>query len=151
MAHTDLYIVDNSTEDTTVKKYLTDWCSVSKQMDIATGYLEIGGLLALDTHWQKLDKIRIILGNEMTKRTKDVIDEVASSMLRTFRQSVDQEHEHNEFLIGVPAILDALKNGKIECCFDGEYNLIKNEVIDGASEDINKIFDQLIELTNGDS
>lgn len=115
MAHKDLYIVDNSTEDTTVKKYLTDWCSVSKQMDIATGYLEIGGLLALDTHWQKLDKIRIILGNEMTKRTKDVIDEVASSMLRTFRQSVDQEHEHNEFLIGVPAILDALKNGKIEC------------------------------------
>ena len=115
MAHKDLYIVDNSTEDTTVKKYLTDWCSVSKQMDIATGYLEIGGLLALDTHWQKLDKIRIILGNEMTKRTKDVIDEVASSMLRTFRQSVDQEQEHNEFLIGVPAILDALKNGKIEC------------------------------------
>lgn len=115
MAHKDLYIVDNSTEDTTVKKYLTDWCSVSKQMDIATGYLEIGGLLTLDTHWQKLDKIRIILGNEMTKRTKDVIDEVASSMLRTFRQSVDQEQEHNEFLIGVPAILDALKNGKIEC------------------------------------
>ena len=37
MAHKDLYIVDNSTEDTTVKKYLTDWCSVSKQMDIATG------------------------------------------------------------------------------------------------------------------
>ena len=115
MAHKDLYIVDNSTEDTTVKKYLTDWCSVSKQMDIATGYLEIGGLLALDTHWQKLDKIRIILGNEMTKRTKDVIEEVASSMLRTFRQSVDQEQEHNEFLIGVPAILDALKCGKIEC------------------------------------
>ena len=44
-----------------------------------------------------------------------------------------------------------VKNGKIECCFDVEYNLIKNEVIDGASEDINKIFDQLIELTNGDS
>lgn len=115
MTHKDLYIVDNSTEDTTVKKYLTDWCSVSKQMDIATGYLEIGGLLALDTHWQKLDKIRIILGSEMTKRTKDVIDEVASSMLRTFRQSVDQEQEHNEFLIGVPAILAALKSGKIEC------------------------------------
>ena len=51
----------------------------------------------------------------MTKRTKDVIDEVASSMLRTFRQSVDQEQEHNEFLIGVPAILAALKSGKIEC------------------------------------
>jgi hypothetical protein len=30
-------------------------------MDIATGYLEIGGLLDLDQSWQKLEKIRIIL------------------------------------------------------------------------------------------
>ena len=58
MAYNNLYIVDNSTEQQSVKEYLTDWCKVSKQMDIATGYLEIGGLLALDTHWQKLDKIR---------------------------------------------------------------------------------------------
>jgi hypothetical protein len=34
-------------------------------MDIATGYLEVGGLLSLDGDWQKLDKIRIILGNEV--------------------------------------------------------------------------------------
>ena len=74
MPHKDLYIVDNSTEQQSVREYLLDWCNVSKQMDIATGYLEIGGLLALDTHWQKLDKIRIILGNEVTKRTKDVIN-----------------------------------------------------------------------------
>ena len=68
MSHKDLYIVDNSSEEQSVKKYLTEWCSVSKQMDIATGYLEIGGLLSLDSEWQKLDKIRIILGNEVTKR-----------------------------------------------------------------------------------
>ena len=70
MPHKDLYIVDNSTEQQSVKEYLLDWCNVSKQMDIATGYLEIGGLLELDSHWQKLDKIRIILGNEVTKRTQ---------------------------------------------------------------------------------
>ena len=84
-------------------------------MDIATGYLEIGGLLALDTHWQKLDKIRIILGNEMTKRTRDVIDKVVEFLLSRFNDSIDAEHEHNEFLVGVPAILDAMKSGKIEC------------------------------------
>lgn len=76
MPHNNLYIVDNSSQEQSVKEYLVDWCKVSKQMDIATGYLEIGGLLALDTHWQKLDKIRIILGNEMTKRTKDVISNI---------------------------------------------------------------------------
>ena len=41
-------------------------------------------------------------------------------------------------------------SGEIGSCFDSEYNLIKNEVIDGASEEINKIFDQLIELSNGE-
>lgn len=115
MAYNDLYIVDNSTEQQSVKEYLTDWCQVSKQMDIATGYLEIGGLLALDTHWQKLDKIRIILGNEMTKRTKDVIDKVVEVMLSSFNDSIDAENERNEFLVWVPAILDAMKLGKIEC------------------------------------
>ena len=115
MPHKDLYIVDNSSEQQSVKEYLIDWCKVSKQMDIATGYLEIGGLLALDTHWQKLDKIRIILGNEVTKRTKDVIDKVVEAFLSRFNDSIDVEHERNEFLVGVPAILDAMKSGKIEC------------------------------------
>ena len=88
MSYKDLYIVDNSTEQQSVKEYLIDWCKVSKQMDIATGYMEIGGLLALDPHWQKLDKIRIILGNEMTKRTKDVIDKVVETLLSQDRKSV---------------------------------------------------------------
>lgn len=115
MNHKPLYIVDNSSEKKSVKQYLTDWCNVSKQMDIATGYLEIGGLLDLDQSWQKLEKIRIILGNEVTKRTKDVIDKVVSSLLNKLKESVDKEQEKNEFLIGVPAIIDAMKLRKIEC------------------------------------
>lgn len=115
MEHQGLYVVDNSSENQTVKRYLTEWCQVSKQMDIATGYLEIGGLLDLDQSWQKLDKIRIILGNELTKRTKNVIDSVVTTMLSRLKDSVDYEQEHNEFLIGVPAIVNALKSGKIEC------------------------------------
>ena len=45
MPYQNLYTVDNSSEEQSVKNYLRDWCSVSKQMNIATGYLEIGGLL----------------------------------------------------------------------------------------------------------
>lgn len=115
MQHNNLYIVDNSDTDVSVKKYLTEWCTVSKQMDIATGYLEIGGLLALDGDWQKLDKIRIILGNEVTKRTQDVIEQAVQAILGRLKTSVDDEQEKNEFLVGVPAIVDALKTGKIEC------------------------------------
>ena len=115
MKHNNLYIVDNSDTDASVKKYLTEWCSVSKQMDIATGYLEIGGLLALDGNWQKLDKVRIILGNEVTKRTHDVIEQAVQGILSKLKTSVDNEQEKNEFLVGIPAIVDALKTGKIEC------------------------------------
>lgn len=115
MNHQALYIVDNASEEQSVRKYLSEWCGVSKQMDIATGYLEVGGILALDAEWQKIDKIRIILGNEMTKRTKTVIDAVVSSILHRIKESVDQEQDRNEFLVGVPAILAALQCGKIEC------------------------------------
>lgn len=110
-----LYIVDNAGEEQSVQKYLSEWCSISKQMDIATGYLEIGGLLALDGDWQKLDKIRIILGNEVTRRTGDVISSVVDMLLNRLKDSVDQEQERNEFLIGFPAILEAMRTGKIEC------------------------------------
>ena len=111
----DLYIVDNSSENKSVLQYLNEWCDVSKQFDIATGYLDIGGFLALDGQWQKLEKIRIILGNEMTRRTKDVIDHVVDVLLNKLDDSINIEHEKNEFLVGVPAILNAMKTGKIEC------------------------------------
>ena len=114
MEHRRLYVVDNSSEEQSVKQYLCEWCSVSKQMDIATGYLEIGGLLDLDQSWQKLDKIRIILGNEVTKRTQEVIDAAVQALLSRLKDSVDDEQEHNEFLIGVPLIIDAMKTRKIE-------------------------------------
>ena len=104
MGHSDLYIVDNGNDEQIVKKYLREWCLISKQMDIATGYLEIGGLLSLDTEWQKLDKIRIILGNEVTRRTKEVIDKAVETLLETIKNSIDSEQEKIDFLIGVPAI-----------------------------------------------
>lgn len=110
-----LYYVDNSLDNWNVKEYLKQWCKVSKQMDVATGYLEIGGLLDLDHEWQKLNKIRIILGDEVTKRTKEIIEQAVNSMLARINNSVDKEQEKNEFLIGVPAIVEALKERRIEC------------------------------------
>ena len=115
MPHNDLFIVDNNGEERTVQKYLKQWCPISRQMDIATGYLEIGGLLDLDGEWQKMEKIRIILGNEMTRRTHSVIEGVVEMMVSRLRDSVDDEQEKNEFLIGVPAIIHAMQTRKIEC------------------------------------
>lgn len=149
MTYNDLYIVDNSTEQHSVKHYLKEWCDVSKQMDIATGYLEIGGLLALDRHWQKLDKIRIILGNEMTQRTKDVIDKVAEALIARFKGSIDTEHERNDFLVGVPSILEAMKSGKIECRVFDKSKFHAKAYITYFSDDYRKRFIQSMNVPTG--
>jgi len=47
-----------------VRDYLREWSEISNTFDIATGGLEVGALLALDGYWQKLEKIRILMGND---------------------------------------------------------------------------------------
>jgi hypothetical protein len=69
----ELFIVDNSDEAWKGLKYLQDWTEIASAFDIATGYFEIGALLALDGKWQKLDKIRILMGNEVSARTRKAI------------------------------------------------------------------------------
>ena len=41
----ELFIVDNSNDNWKVLRYLHDWRQISKGIDIATGYSEIGALL----------------------------------------------------------------------------------------------------------
>ncbi len=65
----ELFIVDNSDDDWKVLRYLHDWCQLSKGIDIATGYFEIGGLLGLNDEWRKVDAIRILMGDEVSLRT----------------------------------------------------------------------------------
>ena len=71
----ELFIVDNSDTDWKVLRYLHDWCQISKAIDIATGYFEIGSLLFLEDEWQKVDRIRILMGDEVSKRTKNAFVE----------------------------------------------------------------------------
>jgi hypothetical protein len=44
----DLFIVDNSDKDWKVLNYLCEWTDIATSFDIATGYFEIGAMLALD-------------------------------------------------------------------------------------------------------
>src|SRR5437870_83993 len=66
----DLFIVDNGDTDWKVLRYLHDWADLAHTLDIATGYFEISSLLALDGQWQKLAKLRILMGDEVSKRTR---------------------------------------------------------------------------------
>ena len=111
-----LFIVDNSVSGWTGLRYLAEWASISRAFDIATGFFEIGALLALDGKWQKLDKIRVLMGAETNARSRRVlIDGLRNRTVERLDQSLGADKEDNPFLNGVPAILDAIQKGQIEC------------------------------------
>jgi hypothetical protein len=111
-----LFIVDNSVSGWTGLRYLEEWSGIAKAFDIATGYFEIGSLLALDGKWQPLEKIRILMGAETTHRTKKaLLDAVKTQATELLDRSIEADKEANPFLRGIPAILDALRSGQIEC------------------------------------
>ena len=110
----DLFIVDNSDENWKVTNYLREWASISNQFDIATGYFEIGALLALNGEWQKLDKIRILMGDDVSKRTKKAFEDGLEDIRTKLNSSIEKEKDTNDFLDGVPAIVEAIQSKKIE-------------------------------------
>lgn len=112
----DLFIVDNSVSGWTGLRYLQEWSEFAESFDIATGYFEIGALLGLDGKWQQLDKIRILMGDEATPRTRAaLLEAIKTRAAGHLDVSIEDTKEANPFLTGVPAIIEALKTGKIEC------------------------------------
>ena len=111
----DLFIVDNSDDDWKVVNYLAEWTEISSKFDIATGYFEIGSLLALDGKWQKLEQIRVLMGDEVTKRTQLALLEGTTRIAVKLDESIEKEKRKNDFLAGVPAIVEALAKGTISC------------------------------------
>ena len=112
----ELFIVDNSVSGWTGLRYLEEWSGIASAFDIATGYFEISALLSLDGKWQKLDKIRILMGAETSHRTrKAILKAVRKQTLDRLNESIEEDKTPNPFLHGVPLILDALRSGQIEC------------------------------------
>src|SRR5437879_4123270 len=111
----ELFIVDNSDVDWKVVRYLHDWCQISKAVDVATGYFQIGSLLALQDEWQRVDRIRILMGDEVSQRTRAAFAEGLARVQSRLDASLEAEKEKNDFLVGVPAIVEAIRSGKIQC------------------------------------
>jgi superfamily II DNA or RNA helicase len=109
-----LFIVDNSVSNWTGLRYLNEWADIAKSFDVATGYFEIGALLALDGKWQGLDHLRILMGTETTHRTRRALLEAVTTTAQSrLDESLEAVKDENPFLRGVPAILDAIRQGKI--------------------------------------
>lgn len=110
----ELFIVDNSEDDWKAQRYLHEWCGLSRGIDIATAYWEIGSLLSLGEEWQKVDAFRILMGDEVSRRTRNAFAKAVSDRLARLDNSLETEKEKNDFLEGVPAVVDALRERKIQ-------------------------------------
>ncbi len=111
----ELFIVDNSVSGWTGLQYLRQWTEVARSFDIATGFFEIGALLSLDGKWQQLDKIRILMGDEVSLRTRNAFVNALKRQIDLLDASLEVEKGDNPFLEGTEAVVEALKQGKIEC------------------------------------
>ena len=97
----ELFIVDNTDDDWKVHRYLHDWCEISRAFDIATAYFDIGSLLALDGQWQKLEQIRILMGDEVSRRTKKAFQDGLAEVTAKLDDSIEEAKEADDFLSGV--------------------------------------------------
>ncbi|MBN2544014.1 DEAD/DEAH box helicase family protein [bacterium] len=104
-------IIDNTT-DPKIKDVVENLLNYTKSLDIATGYFEIGSLLQLDGLWQKVPNIRIIMGDEITKRTKKVLLE---NIVESTNENIEEFKEDDDFntLSGLEAIKAALNSRQI--------------------------------------
>src|SRR2546425_918650 len=101
----ELFIVDNSDIEWKGLRYLQDWTEIASGFDIATGFFEIGSLLALDGKWQKLEHIRILMGDQATARTRQgLLDGLREQVCQKLDASIESEKETNDMLAGAAAI-----------------------------------------------
>jgi superfamily II DNA or RNA helicase len=111
----ELFIVDNSDEAWKVAEYMRRWCNHSSTIDVATGYFDIGALLCLGENWQQVDKIRILVGDDLNLRTVKAIRQALTQRAAdALNESFENEKAENPFLQGVPAILKGMADKKIE-------------------------------------
>ena len=111
----EIFIIDNSAPDRKVLHCFKEWRCASQSVDIATGFFEIGGLLALDGAWQTVPTIRILMGDEVSRRTKKAFEAGLVDLSKRLERSIESEKAKDDFLAGLPAIVRALKTGQIQC------------------------------------
>ena len=102
-------LIDNI-EGNTLQKVLESLLVKSICLDIATGTFEIGAFLSLGKTWRHLDGIRLLMGDETTRRTKD---HLIRALQDATDANIEAEKEHDDTLHGLAAVREAIRTGQI--------------------------------------
>lgn len=103
-------LIDNI-KNNTLRKTLETLLPQSVNLDIATGTFEIGAFLLLGETWQHLDRIRLLMGDETTRRTKE---QIVKALQATTEDSLESVKEKDDTLRGLAAVREAIRRGQIE-------------------------------------
>ncbi len=131
-------LIDN-VEGNTLLKALESLLIKSISLDIATGTFEIGAFLSLGETWRHLDGIRLLMGDETTKRTKD---HLIKALQEVTDDNIESVKERDDTLHGLAAVRDAIRNGQIvvrvydKAKFHAKLNLMhaqKSSLVDFAT------------------
>lgn len=122
-------IIDNI-NDNTLLNALKTLLVKSVKLDIATGTFEIGAFLSLGETWGHLDGIRILMGDETSRRTKE---HIIQALQQATENSIESAKERDDSLQGLVEVRRAIQNGKIairvydKAKFHAKLNLMQAE------------------------
>ncbi|MEZ4527867.1 MAG: phospholipase D-like domain-containing protein [Desulfobacterales bacterium] len=102
-------IIDNSSGNTLVSAYEKLFPSLAS-ISLATGMFEIGAFLLLEGLWQNIKQIRILMGDETTRRTRQ---EIVRAIAQMSDQSIENEKIRDDALTGLAAVRQAIMNRQI--------------------------------------
>ena len=103
-------LIDNI-QTNTLRKTLETLLPQSVSLDVATGTFEIGAFLSLGETWQHLDGIRLLMGDETTRRTKE---QIVKALGEITNNSLESVKEKDDTLQGLAAVREAIRRGQIE-------------------------------------
>ncbi len=119
-----------------VRSYLSEWCDLSKAIDVATGYFEIGALLCLKDKWQNVDCIRVLMGDEVSRRTKRAFTEGLKKITDRLDQSLESEKPKTTFLKEFPQWLKVYTLAKFSAVFiAGIHSILRPICFSTGSKD----------------
>ena len=77
-----------------------------KNLQISTSTFEIGAFLSLGKTWRHLDGIRLLMGDETTRRTKE---HLIKALQEATDDNIESVKEKDDSLYGLAAVRDAIR------------------------------------------
>jgi superfamily II DNA or RNA helicase len=111
----DQFIVDNKSDSLTVGAFLTEWCQVSSELNIATGYFDTKAFNSLEPGWKTLEKIRLLMGAEVTSGVRSqILKAVKAKVLSELENTLNKLHPEDPLMVNPSHVQQSIVDGKIE-------------------------------------